>query len=210
MAQATDELIPTRTTLLHRLKDWQDESSWQDFFDTYWKLIYGVAIKAGLTESEAHDVVQETMIAVARHITAFKYNRDTGSFKGWLLNMTRWRISDQLRKREPTVAHESVSDADVLLDTSTLERMAGPANSDIEALWDAEWEKNLLHAAMGRVKRCIDPQKYQIFDFCVNKEWSSEKIATAFGIPVGQVYLAKHRVTEMVKEEVERLKTKLI
>ena len=209
MAKATDELIPTRTTLLHRLKDWQDESSWQDFFDTYWKLIYGVALKGGLTESEAHDVVQETMISVAKHIPDFKYNRSIGSFKGWLLNMTRWRITDQLRKRQPLVACTSLSD-DAAVDIGTMERINGPANSEIEALWDAEWEKNLLDAAMDKVKRRVDPQKYQIFDFCVNKEWSSEKIAATFGIPVGQVYLAKHRVTEMVKEEIERLKTKWI
>jgi len=47
MAPVSDELIPTRTTLIHRLKNWQDQSSWQDFFDTYWQLIYRVAIKRG-------------------------------------------------------------------------------------------------------------------------------------------------------------------
>jgi RNA polymerase sigma-70 factor (ECF subfamily) len=40
-------LIPTRASLIHRLKDWQDDASWQDFFKVYWKLIYGVARKAG-------------------------------------------------------------------------------------------------------------------------------------------------------------------
>ncbi len=43
MSQDRDELIPTRASLIGRLKNWQDSSSWQDFFDTYWKLIYGVA-----------------------------------------------------------------------------------------------------------------------------------------------------------------------
>ena len=37
------ELIPTRASLLDRLKDWQDETSWKVFFDTYWKLIYNAA-----------------------------------------------------------------------------------------------------------------------------------------------------------------------
>ena len=74
MSEPNDELIPTRATLIQRLKNWQDQSSWQDFFDTYWKLIYGVAIKGGLTATEAQDVVQETMIAVARHMPTFKYD----------------------------------------------------------------------------------------------------------------------------------------
>ena len=96
-----DELIPTRATLIQRLKNWQDQSSWQDFFDTYWKLIYHVALKGGLSEAEAEDVVQETMISVARHMPTFKYDPAIGSFKAWLLNMTRWRITDQLRQRGP-------------------------------------------------------------------------------------------------------------
>lgn len=48
-----DDTIPTRQSLLERLKDWEDQKSWGDFFNTYWKLIYGVARQAGLTEAEA-------------------------------------------------------------------------------------------------------------------------------------------------------------
>ena len=209
MARPTDELIPTRATLLERLKDWQDASSWQDFFDTYWKLIYGVAIKGGLTQTEAEDVVQETMISVAKHIPTFKYNQNVGSFKGWLLNMTRWRIADQYRKRKPvSVRHLPPGDAET--DTQSANQMVDPASLDWDALWDAEWETNLLDAAMARVKRRLDPEKFQIFDFYVNKEWPPEKVAKTFGIPVDQVYLAKHRVLDIVKEEVERLKKETI
>src|SRR5215831_2102433 len=99
MPRQADELIPTRTSLLRRLKDWEDQAGWQLFFDTYWKLIYNVALKSGCTEVEAQDAVQETFFAVAKHIPTFKYDPKLGSFKTWLLNMARWRIVDQLRKR---------------------------------------------------------------------------------------------------------------
>src|SRR5439155_7944157 len=84
---------------LSRLQNWEDNESWRVFFDTYWRLIYSVAIKAGLTETEAQEVVQETVICVAKDIHKFKRDRQLGSFKGWLRNLTRWRIADQLRKR---------------------------------------------------------------------------------------------------------------
>jgi hypothetical protein len=45
IAEKPFDSIPTRQSLLNRLKDWGDQSSWQDFFDTYWQLIYNVAIK---------------------------------------------------------------------------------------------------------------------------------------------------------------------
>src|SRR5215472_3086238 len=96
---STEEFIPTRYTLLSRLQNWEDNESWKDFFDTYWRLIYSVARKSGLTEAEAQDVVQETVISVAKHIHKFRRDRKLGSFKGWLRNLTRWRIADQLRKR---------------------------------------------------------------------------------------------------------------
>jgi RNA polymerase sigma-70 factor (ECF subfamily) len=199
-----DELIPTRASLIQRLKNWQDQSSWQDFFDTYWRLIYGVAIKGGLTEAEAQDVVQETMISVAKHMPTFEYDPAIGSFKTWLLNMTRWRITDQLRKRGPFAANPAAAD-DTATGTRTVDKVADPVNRDLDALWDAEWEKNLLHAAIAKVKRRLDPQKYQIFDLYVNKGWAPEKVAATFGISIDQVYLAKHRTTEMIKEEVKRL-----
>ena len=65
MSDLSAELIPTRATLIQRLKNWQDQASWQDFFDIYSPLIYGVARKRGLTISEAEDVVQETLLARA-------------------------------------------------------------------------------------------------------------------------------------------------
>ena len=203
-----DELIPTRATLIQRLKNWQDQSSWQDFFDTYWKLIYNVARNRGLSDAEAQDVVQETMISVAKHMPTFKYDPAIGSFKTWLLNMTRWRIIDQFRKRGPPAEPHPFPDAPVT-GARTVDKMVEPASQDLDALWDAEWEKNLLDAAIAKVKRRFDPQKYQIFDLYVNKAWAPDKVAKAFGVSIGQVYLAKHRVTEMIKEEVKRLEKEM-
>jgi len=87
---AVNELIPTRESLLSRLSDWNDQKSWKTFFDTYWKLIYNTAIKAGLTDAEAQDVVQETIICICKNMKDFRYDK-RGSFKGWLLRLTSWR-----------------------------------------------------------------------------------------------------------------------
>ena len=198
-----DEIIRTRVTLLNRLKVWDDQASWQEFFDIYWKLIYGVARKAGLTEAEAQDVVQETMLSVAKHIPKFKYDPAIGKFKAWLLNMTRWRITDQFRKRGPLIEHRANA-ADTAR-TATVERVADENIPDLDAVFEADWEKNLLAAALTNLKSRIDPQQFQIFDFYVNKEWPPEKVAQTFKVSVNQVYLAKTRLTEKLREEVRRL-----
>ena len=35
MVNQPDELIPTRWSLIGRLKNWDDQVSWREFFDTY-------------------------------------------------------------------------------------------------------------------------------------------------------------------------------
>jgi len=203
-----EELIPTRDSLLSRLKNSQDQESWQDFFNTYWKLVYGVAIKAGLTDQEAQDAVQETVITVARHIPAFKYDPSVCSFKTWLLNVTRWRISDQLRKRRPELFAARRKAADPAR-TSTIERIADPASLDLDAVWESEWEQHLLAAAIGKVKLRVSPEQYQIFDLCVFKEAPIKKIARELGVSKGRVYLARHRIAAMLKEEIKGLEKKM-
>jgi RNA polymerase sigma factor (sigma-70 family) len=198
-----DELVQTRVTLLNRLKDWRDERGWQEFFDAYWKLIYGVSRKAGLTDAEAMDVVQETLLAVAKHMPSFKYNPVVGSFKAWLLQMTRWRILDQFRKRRPVFKRRTGTTTTGR--TATIEKIPDENSLGVEEIWQANWEKNLFDAALLNVKRRIDPQKFQIFDFYVNKEWPPEKVAQSFGVSVNTVYLAKNRISELLRDEVQRL-----
>src|SRR5437867_2939099 len=118
-----NELIPTRQSLLSRLKNWDDQDSWKLFFDTYWRLIYNAAVKAGLSDAEAQDVVQETVRSVAKSMPNFVYDTNKGSFKSWLLGLTRWRITDELRKRQRAIqkpgSHTSTG-------TATVEEIADP------------------------------------------------------------------------------------
>jgi RNA polymerase sigma factor (sigma-70 family) len=208
--QADDEFIPTRATLINRLKNWQDQASWQDFFDTYWKLIYGLARKFGLNEEDAQDVVQETLVSVAESMPNFKYDPNLGSFKSWLRTLIRWRISDHMRKRGQATTVPLHTEGDGSEDTFALKELPDKSTQTMDQFYEQEWQKNVLDAAVARVKRKLDPQKYQIFDFYVNREWAPEKVAAAFNISVDQVYLAKHRITELIKSEARRLENEML
>ena len=190
-------LTATRRSLVERLTDLGDQRKWQEFFETYWRLIYGVARKGGLTDAEAQDVVQETVITVAKNIT--KYEREAGSFKGWLLHITRWRIADQFRKRAPAEQPRTKRD-DSRRATATIDRV--PDGFDLDAAWEAEWQRNVLAAALERVKRKIDAKRYQIFDCLIVKQWPTSKVAAELGVSIAQVYLVKHRVSALLKREV--------
>ena len=62
---------------------------------------------------------------------------------------------------------------------------------------------------MKNLKRRLDPQRYQIFDFYANKEWPPEKVAGRFGVSVEQVYQIKHRITDELRGEVSRLEKEM-
>ena len=195
--------MATRRSLVDRLQNWDDRKHWQEFFDAYWKLIFSAARKSGLTEIEAQEVVQETVITVAKKVGKLQYDPARGSFKGWLLHITRWRIADQFRKRRPGDSHRRLSDDTRM--TATIERVPDRDGADLDALWEKEWQENLLAAAMQRAKKKVDAKQFQIFDCYVRKEWPAQKVATELGVNVGQVYLARHRVTAVLKKEIKAL-----
>jgi RNA polymerase sigma-70 factor (ECF subfamily) len=162
-----DELIPTRHSLLERLKDLDDSESWREFFEIYWRLIYQVARKAGLSEVAAQEVVQETVIAVSRHIDQFEHDPQRGSFKNWLLKMTPWRILDHVRKldneRKNLGRHPEADASGSTRRTSTVDRIPDPHGDGISAVWEEEWQRSLLEAALERVKERMTPRHFQVF-----------------------------------------------
>ena len=199
------ELVPTRRSLLSRLKQWDDHESWRDFFNTYWKLIYSVAIKTGLSDQEAEDVVQETVISVAKKMGDFKYDPAICSFKGWLLRITRFRIIDQLRKRHPALREKPTYSGFVAGNESALDQVPDPSSLDLDATWDAEWRKNLVDVAMEQVKRRVNAAHYQIFYWYAVKGVKATEVAKMSGTNLPQVYIIKQRVSRLVKEEIQKL-----
>ena len=204
-AKNPDDFIPTRESLLGRLKDWDDQDSWSDFYNTYWRLIYSVALKSGLSEAEAADVLQETVLEVAKKLKQFKYDPAIGSFKGWLLTLTRWRIGDQLKKRkQPAKYFDATTNK-----TRLIEQVADPASIEMPSrLWDEEWERNLLAVATERVREAVSPRQFQMFQLYVQREWPVRTVAKALGVTSTHVYVAKHRITALLKKEVNRLREK--
>jgi RNA polymerase sigma-70 factor (ECF subfamily) len=210
-----DNFTRTHPSLLTRLKNWDDSQTWTEFFNTYGKLIYRFAYRAGLTDAEAQDVVQETIVIVARKIPGFKYDPALGSFRGWLLVIARRRVLKQLQKRlagSPARIPRSWGSAgipnqsnDDTKRTATVERLPDPRATDLEAAWASEWEKNLWEMAIGRVKTQVKPKQFQTFDLYVLKEWPPKEVARALGVSQTNVYVTKHRVGSLLKKEMKRL-----
>ena len=208
MEKKTGEIIPTRKSLLNRLKDWEDDKSWHEFFGIYRKLLFSFALKAGLSEQESEEVVQETVISVAKTIKEFQYDPDRCSFKSWLRHLAQKRIADAFRRRarQPQAKETRRTQS---AHTPAIERVPDPGRQDLEALWEVEWRKELLEAAIARVKAQVSGEQYQMFDFYVLKKMPAGKVASTLGTSAAQIYLAKHRIWRLIKKEVARLEKQM-
>jgi len=201
----TDSLLPTRQSLLSRLRDCEDQQGWREFFDKYWRLIYNVARYSGLDDAPAQDVVQNTFIYLARRMPKFQYDPGRRSFKAWLRRVTRSRISVYCRRasyKEPPLPELPLEDEDV----NVWESVPDPGPDAFDELWQREWEENLLKTALLRIRPKVSAQQLMIFELAALGEVPLKQVARKLEISLMQVYLARHRVGKLFKAEVGRLR----
>jgi RNA polymerase sigma-70 factor (ECF subfamily) len=181
-----EDSLPTRVSLLRRLRDVADDSSWRDFYERYRRFIFQAARRKGLSTEDAEEVLQDTVVSVARGLPNFVYDPAVSSFKGWLMTITRRRVADQLRRRGRQVpcadTRGEIPSTGVITD------------SPFEATWEAEWESNLVEAAIDQLRLAVSPRNFQIFDWTVRLGRSTQETAAAFGISGGAVRVIKLRV----------------
>lgn len=193
-----DILEATRQSLLTRLRDHADHEGWQRFLETYGGVIHGLALKAGLSATEADEALQETLLSVAGEMPDFHYNSARGSFKGWLFLITRRRIADQFRKRARLQRHEAGAD-------DAFENTPDPSPDRLSEAWEDEWRQNRLQLAVERVKQMVSPCQWQMFDLAALQACPMERITALLGVNRAQVYMAKLRIGRLLRREVDAL-----
>jgi RNA polymerase sigma-70 factor (ECF subfamily) len=192
----------TRKTLIKRLSQTNsDTKSWGEFYDLYCKLVYSVALKAGLSPTDSEDVVQETFLKVSKHIGKFEYDSRKGRFRNWLCLIAKQQVANHYRKtknlpelpgfwnEDPDGPHTEVPD---------------PTNN-WELLWDEEDRKHTLHLALTRLKDKVKPKPYQIFLAHCIKGMTVKETSELLEVSANEVYLAKSRVMPLFEQEIQAL-----
>jgi RNA polymerase sigma factor (sigma-70 family) len=200
MKRKPDKLASTRWSLIRRLQNADDDAGWQEFFERYWRLIYSTALRSGLSDPEAQDAVQETIIAVCRNVRQLEMSPEAGSFKNWLMRMARWRILDQIRRRRPDSALV-LREAEKM--EAAPETLADPAGPELERIWDEEWRANLTEAALAKVRRQTSSRHFQIFYLYVVQGTPVQKVTAVTGASAEEVYLVKHRLGPLFNRAVK-------
>lgn len=203
--------VATRVSLLRRVCDWRDDASWQEFFNLYWKLIYTLALRAGLTECEAEEVVQATMVAISKKIHQFKPGSRNGSFRQWIYRQTQWKITDQFRHRirEQKARHSSPArDEMTATRTGTVARIPDQRN-DLAHFVQEDWDQAVAEVVWARVKRTVKPKHFQVYDLHVVKKWPIREVARLLQVNVAQVYLIKSRISRLLRQQTREVEAQL-
>lgn len=203
----------TRPSLLRRVRDLEDHSSWSEFHAIYRHLIYGLARRSGLAHADAEDVTQDVFKRLAETIHQFEAHPQRGSFRSWLMTLTRWRIADHRERQRPLRAPPPEARAGAGTDfdpgpaAPPLEQIAAP--SEFESGWREEWEQHLLDMACARLSRRVKERHYQVFELYARHGRSVLDVSRTLQINPAAVYLIGSRLTRQLKNEVAILRTQL-
>ena len=205
MKSSNQPSLLTRQSLLVRLRDWGDNSSWDEFHRLYRRFIQGLCIRSGLNHAESDEVVQEVLRNVAERISDYEQRENRGAFRRWLMNQTRWRIADKFRERDRAAVrsiHLTSFDGEATEDPID----SLPDENPLDDFWELEWQKHVLDTALERLGRRVPAKHFQAFELYARQGWPVRRIAKDLSINPATVYLIAHRLTKQLRLEVERLR----
>ncbi len=191
----------TRASLLVQLRDKGNELAWSEFVSLYMPLLHSYAMKAGLQDSDAADVAQDTVRQVVRNIERFDYQPHRGSFRGWLLTIARNIIRKQFQQR----ARVALGTGDSAV-VEWLQQQPEPAEwaADDLSRWEGEYRERVFHMAAKNVASEFRPHTWQAFWQTAVEGRDALTVASELQMSLGAVYIARSRVLARLREEVAR------
>jgi RNA polymerase sigma-70 factor, ECF subfamily len=186
----------TQVTLLHKLRNADDQLAWRRFVDLYSPLIYGYSRRRGLQDADAWNVAQDVMSRVVRAIGTFEYDPDRGRFRSWLGVMTFRRIQRLLHRESPAVCGLGGGAGDALSSQIAYE---------VDGTWIEEFNAHVYRCAREQIRSEFDALTWQVFEEVWEQGQCPAAVARRLQRRADWIYQAKFKVLQRMKQEVERL-----
>lgn len=177
-----------------RIRDPQDQTAWQEFAEIYRPAVYRFARRRGLHAEDADDIAQHVLMALLRKIGDWKSDREVGSFRAWLLTVTRNAVSNKAVRKLSDVACGG---------SGVVGRMSDIVDDrDESQAFQRELQRATFRRAAAEVRPEFQETTWQAFWLTAVEQISAEQAACDLGVSVGAIYTARSRVLKRIRDRV--------
>ena len=192
------ESPPTRSSLLVRLRNHEDQPAWNEFVDIYAPLIHSYGVHRGLQDADAADLAQDVLQSVWGACDRFEYDPQRGSFRGWLFTVTRNKLLNLVDRKERRGKQAQGTVAQDLMKQQ-------PADDHLEEAWIEQHRARLFDWACEEVREEFTPPTWKAFWKTAVDDVAASRVAQELGISIGAVYIAKSRVLTRLREKIQSI-----
>jgi RNA polymerase sigma factor (sigma-70 family) len=184
----------TSLTLLETLRQApKDAGAWERFVWRYRPMIYGWCREWGLQDTDAEDVTQDVFAKLTEKLGQFHYD-PSRCFRAWLKTITQHAWSDAIAGRYRGS------------DTRIIERLESlEARADLRRRFEETFDRELMEMAITRVQRRVAKPTWEAFRLTALEGLTGAEAAEQLDISIASVFVSKHRVQKLLREEVRRL-----
>jgi RNA polymerase sigma-70 factor, ECF subfamily len=186
--------VPTRPSLIARIKNRADTESWLGFYQFYQPLLMRYMRRLGLKKQVADDVVQDVFVRLLQSLPTFELYSKRGRFRTYLWTLTYSALVDTARRAK---ARRRVEE-------EWVKRFHDAGESERETL-DNELEainrEQVLDQVLPIVRARTSPTVWRCFELRVLNDRPAAAIAGELGISTNAVYVYASRVLKTVRKK---------
>ena len=185
----------TSLSLLERVQDSDNSESWGRLVAIYTPLIHKWLKQYDVQPTDADDLVQDVLLAVAGDVKKFDHQGNAGAFRAWLKTILVNRLRKFWRTRDRKPAGFAGPDLN-----DRLAELENPTSS-VSQIWNREHDQYVLRQLLQLTKNQFAPQTWEAFCQVALQGKKPAEVAQKLGISLNAVCLAKSRVLRRLRQE---------
>lgn len=189
------EFPETQSLLLANIQSLENREAWEEFVVLYRPVIYRMARRRGMQDSDAQDLTQDVLVRIAGAIGRWE-PRPGVRFRHWIRKVAGNAILSRL----------SNSSRNNAIDGDVAEQMIAefPDQEATSQELENECLRERYLRAAATVKNDVSPETWQAFQQTVIEGQPCEAAAESLSKSIGTIYAARSRVLKRLREEVTR------
>ena len=190
--------LHTRVTLLEKIRQHNDNRSWEEYERYYKGYIFALLKNMGFNHQDCQDLLQQVLLKAWKTLPDFEYEKSRGKFRSWLTIVTRNTARDYIKSRAGKNRQREIELDPELQAINTI------SEPEIYLIADKEWKIYISKMAWDGIKDDFKESLLESFMRASSGE-SIKEIAADLNIAESSVSVYKKRIQKALMKEIIRL-----